>query len=110
MSLRENIQFFHQIDAEKYVGILKDEHNAQDHPSKTGSFLIDEDHPFYAPQLIAEHLSILGFNYTPLPGQLIQALIDHPELAPDETLIRWTQEQHLMIETTLGELRIHNNC
>ena len=62
MSLRENIQFFHQIDAEKYVGVLKDEHNAQDHPSKLGSFLVAEDHPLYAPQLIEDYLSILGFN------------------------------------------------
>lgn len=105
MSLRENIQFFHQIDADKYLDVLRVEHNAQDHPSQPGSFLIDETQPFYAPQQIEDHLSILGFNYIPLPDQLIQAIIDHPELAPDDTLIRWTQEQDLILEATLGELR-----
>jgi len=105
MSLRENIQFFHQIDPEKYLDVLREEHSAQDHPSQPGSLLIEDTHPFYTPQRIDDHLSILGFNYTPLPEQLIQALIDHPELAPDDTLIRWTQEQDLILETTLGELR-----
>ena len=105
MSLHENIQFFHQIDAKKYLNVLREENNAQDHPSQPGSFLIDEIHPFYTPQQIENHLSILGFNYTPLPEELIQALIDHPELAPDETLVRWTQEQDLVLETTLRELR-----
>jgi len=105
MSLRENIQFFHQINIEKYLDVLKEEHDAQDHPSQPGALFIDETHPFYRPQQIDDHLSILGFNFTPLPDQLFQALIDHPELAPDDTLVRWTQEQDLILETTLGELR-----
>jgi len=105
MSLRENIQCFYQIDAEKYLKVLKEEHGAQDHPSKPGSLLIEDDQPFYQPEQIEDRLSILGFNYTPLPNQLIHALVDHPELAPDDTLVRWTQEQDLILETTLGELR-----
>jgi len=105
MSIRENIQFFHQINPEKYLEVLREEHNAKVHPSQPGSLLIDEAQPFYQPQQIEDHLSILGFNYTPLPEQLIQVIIEHPELAPDDTLIRWTQEQDLILETTLGELR-----
>ena len=105
MSLRENIQVFHHIEPDKYLDVLKEAHNAQDHPSQLGSFLIDEAQPFYAPQQIKDHISILGFNYIPLPDQLIQVLIDHPDLAPDNTLVRWTQEQDLILETTLGELR-----
>jgi len=105
MSLRENIQFFHQIDTEKYLDVLREDHTAQDHPTQPGGFLIDGDQPFYSPQQFDDHISILGFNYIPLPDQLIQALVDHPELAPDDTLVRWTQEQDLILETTLGELR-----
>ena len=105
MSLRENIQIFHQIDPKKYLDVLKEDHNIQDHSSQSGGLLIDETQPFYPPQQINDHISILGFTYTPLPVELIQALIDHPELAPDATLVRWTQEQDLILEITLGELR-----
>jgi hypothetical protein len=35
----------------------------------------------------------------------LQALIEHPELASDETVVRWTQEQELVLESTLGDLR-----
>ena len=87
------------------MDVLREDHGAQDHPSQPGGYLVDGTPPFYAPQQIDDHLSILGFNYTPLPDHLIQALIDHPDLAPDETLVRWTQEQDLILETTLGELR-----
>ncbi len=48
-------------------------------------------------------ISILSFNNVPLPDSLIEALVDHPELFPDGILVRWTQEQDLIFEATLGE-------
>ena len=105
MTIRENIQFFHPVGAEKYMNVLKEKHGAQDHPSQPDSCLMEGEQPFYKPQQFEDHLSILGFNYIPLSEQLILALIKHPELAPDDTFVRWTQEQDLILEATLGKLR-----
>ena len=105
MSIRENIQFFHHVDIEKYLQVLKTEYSAQEHPTQPNSFLIENGPPFYKPQQIEDHVSILGFNNIPLSEHLLQALIDHPELAPDDVIVRWTQEQDLILEATLGELR-----
>ncbi len=106
MSIRENIEIYTQLDPQKYVEILKKEYGAREHPSQPDGYIIDDPElPFYRPKTIEDHISILSFNYTPLSILLIQAIIDHPELVPDEVLVRWTQEQDLIMENTLGDLR-----
>ncbi len=40
----------------------------------------------------------------PLPGSLIQALVGHPELFPDDIHILLTQEQELILEVAPGSL------
>ncbi len=106
MSYRENLEVYHPLDVEKYLEVLKTEHGAIEHPAQRGSFLIGEPKlPFYKPQKTEDHAFILGFNWVPLSASLLKALVDHPELAPDETLIRWTEEQELIFEATLGDLR-----
>ena len=104
MSVRENIQIFHQFDVETYLEILKTEHEAKDHPAQPGCYLAD-DLPFYKPNQTDEYVFVLGFNCVPLPGLLIEALASHPELVPDDVLIRWTIEQELLLDTTMGEIR-----
>jgi hypothetical protein len=104
MSIREIVEFYHLVDLEKYMGILRAEFGSHTHPAQEGSLLID-GLPVYAPKWLQDQVSILGFNKLPLPDSVIQTLVDHPELAPDETLIRWTQEQDLRLECTLGMLR-----
>jgi len=104
MSIRENIQFFHRIDPSEYLRILAVEHGAQPHPRQQGTFLGD-GLPFYTPQQVDEHTFVLGFNMVPLSHILIQALIVHPELVPDQVFIRWTQEQDLIAEGTLDNFR-----
>jgi hypothetical protein len=106
MSVRENIEVFHRFDTNTYLEILKDEYGAREHPVQPGSYLIDDPElPFYEPRVAEDHISILGFNYALLSNLLIQAIIDHAKLVPDEALVRWTQEQDLVLEKTLGELR-----
>jgi hypothetical protein len=104
MSIRENIQFFHCIDMGEYLRILVDEYGAQSHPRQPGAFLI-EGLPFYAPQHAEEYTFVLGFNMIPLSHTLIQALIAHPELVPENMLIRWCQEQDLVAEGTVEDFR-----
>lgn len=106
MSVRENIQFFHPFDTKTYLDILKTEYGAKENPAQFGTYLIDDPElPFYEPKEIDAHISVLGFNYFLLSSLLIQAIVDHPELVPDEALVRWTQEQDLVLEKTAGELR-----
>ena len=106
MSIRENIEIYHPIDVDEYLSILQNEFNVRSHPSQPGCFLIGADGlPFYEPRQIEDHVSILGFNAVPLSDDLIQALIDHPEIVGDEVVVRWTQEQDLIVETTIGDLR-----
>ena len=45
----------------------------------------------------------LDFNKIPISYSIVQALIEHRELAPDDVIVRWTQEQELIFESTLGE-------
>lgn len=104
MSIRENIQFFHRFDPDEYLRILIDEHGAEPHPNQDDAFLV-EGLPFYAPKQTEEHIFVIGFNLVPLSHMLIQALVSHPDLAPDTTLIRWTQEQELIVESTLADLQ-----
>ena len=106
MSVRENIEIFHPLNIDEYLSVLEKDFNAQAHPSQSESFLIGKEGlPFYKPKQNDDHLSVLGFNGVPLSDDLIQALIEHPEIIPDETIVRWTQEQELIVETTIGELR-----
>lgn len=106
MSHRECIQVFNTVDIQAYLGILKDEFGAKPHPHQPDAFLVgDPPLPFYQPQVVMDHLSILSFNYWPLSISLVQALISHPELASKTTKVRWTAEQELIIEGTLQELK-----
>lgn len=91
-------------DQEHHANTLADEFGATKHSKQTGAYMPD-GLPFYAPRLAGDHISILRSNNVPLPGSLIEALVNSPELLPDDVLIRWTQEQHLLIEATLGQLR-----
>lgn len=104
MSVRENIQFFHQFDVDTYLEILKEERGAIDHPNQDECYLID-GLPFYQPKWIEDHVSILGFNYVPLPDSLIHAVVNHPELVPDETVVLWLIEQDIFLETTMEKER-----
>ena len=109
MSIYENIRFSQPFDAEEYLDILKNEFGAKEHPAQANCFLIgNPELPFYEPRQQADYGSVLGFNYAPLSSLLIQAIIDHPELVPDDGNICWTQEQDLIMEKTTGELRSGN--
>jgi hypothetical protein len=106
MSVRENIEASPPFDTKTYLEILKNEYRAREHPEQPGSYLIgNPDLPFYEPKQFGDHVTVLGFNYALLSNLLLQAIIDHPELVPDETRIRWSQEQDLVMEKTAGELR-----
>jgi hypothetical protein len=104
MSVREVIRFFHQFDSEEYLSILKTERGAVDHPSQPDAYMVD-DLPFYRPIEKTEFVYVLSFNRVPLSGILIEALVNHPEVVPDDVLIFWTIEQELLLETTMGEVR-----
>jgi len=107
VTVRENIQIFHQFDIETYLEILEAEHGAKENLNQPGCYLVD-DLPFYKPKQSIEYVNILGFNLVPLPGILIDALVNHSELVPDDVLIRWTIEQDLLLDTTMGEIRNKN--
>jgi hypothetical protein len=104
MSVREVIWFFKQFDTNVYLDILKNEHGANGHPNQEGAYVVDEL-PFYEPFETGDFVHIISFNKTPLPGILIDALTNHPELALDNMLVIWTIEQEILLETTIGELR-----
>jgi hypothetical protein len=105
MSFVENIEVFGRIDVAQYLTVLQNEFGAQPNPHQNGTFLIDDPPlPFYQPRQFDNRLSILGFNYAPLSSLLILALIDHPELAPAETIVRWTAEQEVVAQGSLSEL------
>ncbi len=104
MSVRENIELYGLSDQEESAKTLIEEVGATQHPSQEHACILD-GLPFHAPRLAGDHVSILSFNNTPLPDSLIEALVDHREFFPDHILIRWTQEQDLLLEATLGELR-----
>ncbi len=104
MSVRENIELYGGIDRDRYMQTLQVEYGAAQHPRGRRAYLVD-GLPFYAPRQSPDHLSILSFNNIPLPDALLEALVMHPELFPDDVLIRWSQEQDLILEATLGQLR-----
>ena len=64
-----------------------------------------ESLPFYAPMAAGNHLSILRFNNIALSGLLVEVPVKHTELFPDDVLGRWSQEQDLILEAALGQLR-----
>ena len=106
MSLRENICIEHPMDIDAYFSILESQHGLRPHPAQADSFLVgDPGLPFYRPNPGEARVSILGFNYAQLPYELVEVLIEHPELAPDKAVVSWTQEQDLLLQSTLGELR-----
>ena len=104
MSIHENIQFFHHVNIGEYLDILRVEFDAKEHPAQQGAYLL-EGLPFYEPRQSEFYVHILGFNYAPLSSLLITALINHPELAPEDTFVQWTAEQELIVEGTIVELR-----
>jgi len=108
MSIRENIEIYHSIDLDRFLEVLKSEHGSAEHPSQSGALIVDKL-SFYSPRRLGDHISILGFNGIPIPDSVVEALVQHPELIPDNAFIRWTQEQELIFEGTLGELRQHQN-
>ena len=105
MSSIENIEVFCHVDVDQYLTALQNEFGARPNPRQEGTFLIDDPPlPFYRPRQHDNHLSVLGFNYAPLSSLLILALIDHPELAPPETIVRWSAEQEVVAQGSLVEL------
>lgn len=104
MSVRETIWFFGQFDADRYVDVLKREHNIVEHPNEPGAYLAG-DSPFYEPVLTDEFAVIVGFNKVPLAGVLIDVLVGHSELVSDDTIVFWLVEQDVLSETTMGKLR-----
>ncbi len=106
MSYIECIQVYHSVDVQAYLTVLKAEFGAWSHPQEPNAFLIDDPPlPFHHPRIIRDHLSILSFNYWPLSISLIEALINHPELAPATAQVLWAAEQDLVIEGTLKNLK-----
>ncbi len=104
MSVRENIELYGGLDDERYIHTLTIEYGAVPHPDEKSAYIV-EGLPFHAPRAAQDHLFILSFNNLPLPDALLEALVLHPELFPDDVLVRWTQEQDLILEATLGQLR-----
>ncbi len=51
------------------------------------------------------YIFILGFNMVPLSSLLLQALVNHPKLAPETTPIQWTAEQEIVVEGELREVK-----
>ncbi len=94
MSVRENIELHGGIDNEPHLQILRKEYGAAPHPVENRAYILG-GLPFHSPSRSRYHLSILSFIDLPLPDALLEALIKHPELFPDQVLIRWAQEQHL---------------
>ncbi len=104
MSVRENIEIYYPLRVEQFLETLSHEDEAQKHPDQAGAFIV-EGLPFYRPRYVEDHISILSFNKVPLPYSLLRTLVEHPELVPDDVLIRWTIEQELLLDTTIGEIR-----
>ena len=105
MSQYECIEVFHPVNLDRYLWVLVLQFGVRYHPEEVRAFLIDDPPlPFYRPKRFDNKLSILGFNYTPLSSLLILALIDHPELAPATTIVRWMDEQEVIAQGTLADL------
>jgi hypothetical protein len=102
MSYRQTIQVFHPVDVERYLDVLQRDYDAMENPYQADTYLIDNPPlPFYKPQYIDDHLSIVGFNQLPLSLLLLRALDEHPELVPPNVAIRWLEEQELVARGTV---------
>ena len=104
MSVYEMLRVFHKFDPDKYLSILKDEHGAKPHPSIDDALKVGKT-PFYRPQDGGEYIYIVSFNHIPLPEVVLEAVINHPELVPDDVLIFLSAEVDICLETTAGEER-----
>jgi hypothetical protein len=101
MSVRENLEIYGLQDEERYINVLTDEFGGTRHPSQEGAYIL-EALPFYAPRLADDHISLLGFNNTPLPDSLIQALVDHINTGDSTgSLPRYCVERALSMERAL---------
>ena len=105
MSVWENIELQGNFDLVQYHEIVDSEYGTQKHPSQPYAFPVD-CLPYYAPIHSVDHISIREYKKITLPYSLLQALIDHPELVPDDALVYWTIEQELLLEVLIGELGI----
>ncbi len=105
MSHREFIQVFHPLDIQRYLWVLTIQFHARPNLEQSNTFLIDDPPlPFYRPKRLEKYVSILGFNYSPFSSLLILALIDHPDLAPATSIVRWMAEQETVAQGTLADL------
>ena len=105
MAQLENIQVFHpQLDIDEYLRVLREEFGAQEDPDRPRSYLVNGV-SFHHPQQAEEYVYILGLGHVMPSGSLIEALVNHPELVPEDVMVKWWQEQHLIGESTVGELR-----
>jgi len=95
---------------EKFLEVLQREFGARPHPNEPGAYLVGQPPlPFHRPRIVKDHLSILSFNYWPLPISLIEALVNHPELVPESTKVLWAAEQDLIVEGTLRDLNVERD-
>jgi hypothetical protein len=105
MSYRQSLWVLHPVAVDAYLRIVQVEFGAIPHPAEPRAFLIDAPPvPFYRPQLLDGAFVVMGFNHVPLSRLLLSAFIIHPELAPPQTRIRWTEEQELVVADTLEQL------
>ncbi len=104
MSIREDFDLYGLPDTEQYVEVLSSEFGASRHPNQENAFIL-EQHPFYAPRPVEDHISTPGFNNIPLPDSPDPSTREPSGIFPDDILSRWTQEQDLIFEATLRELR-----
>lgn len=86
--------------------MLSRSYGVRKHPIQLDAYVIEDiGLPFYAPKNSNSHVFVMGFNKLPLSEYLLHALIENEELAPNSTEIIWTQEQELILKSTLGDLR-----
>jgi hypothetical protein len=102
MSVYEVLRAAYPVDLKRFNYLLKIQYQVRDHPAVRQALLIgDPPGPMYQPRLLDGQLSLLSFNYMPLPLALIKALAAHPELVPPATQVTWTCEQDLLFSGTL---------
>jgi len=106
MSVIESIWISHEVDVESYLTVLQAEFGAVAHPKEAESFLIgDPPSLFRRPVHFEGWTYITGFDNQPLSDVLLDALVQHPELAPERTRVNWTVEQDRLFTGTLAEVR-----
>ncbi len=66
MSVRENIELYGLQSTEQNVEVLSSEFGAVKHLNQEDAYVL-EQHPFYAPRPLDDHICILSFNNIPLP-------------------------------------------